>query len=112
MKKIALSIVELLACMLFTVIFTMAIGHVSLSDLQNVLSGPKQDTTLAALGRATEDFNYDLEDCSYDVVCTLAIALEPSDSYVTPILMTIGYNRSQSEYLLQFVVDTFSLYQG
>lgn len=112
-KALLTVLFNLFMCFVIGLGLTMFIAKINPLDLPNMLFPQKEEiTTIEAVSRAIEWFQVDYEDCNEEFICALAIALNPTESYVTPILLTLGATRTQAEFTLQFIVDTFGIYQG
>lgn len=113
-KSLLSTLAQFIACIVFSLGFVMACGHISANDIYNIFypQPREQMTTIEAIGNAIEWFLIDYDDCSGEIVCTLATGLTPNESYVTPIMLSVGYSREQSEFILTLIVDTFEIYMG
>jgi hypothetical protein len=104
---------NLVMCFVIGLGLTMFIAKINPLDLPNMLFPQKDEITIIeAVERAVEWFIIDYDDCYNEMVCTLATALNPQESYVTPIFVSLGYSVEQTEFILTIIVDTFDIYMG
>jgi hypothetical protein len=105
---------NLVMCFVIGLGLTMFIAKINPLDLPKMLfPEPRhQMNTIEAVSNAIEWFMLDYEDCNHDFTCTIATGLTPNESYFTPVLMSFGYTKEQTELVLTLIVDTFGIYQG
>lgn len=112
-KALLVVLATMVKCFAIGLALVVLMARINPLELPNMLFPQTHKlTTIEAVSHASEFFQLDYEDCNQEIVCTLAIGLNPDDSYVTPILQTIGITDNQAHFVLTFVVDTFELYQG
>ncbi len=113
-KSLLSNLAQFIICTVLTACFVMACGRISPNNIYNLLYPQPihEMTTIESIGNAIEWFVIDYNDCYGELVCTLATGLTPNESYVTPIMLSVGYSREQSEFILTLIVDTFDIYMG